>query len=78
MNEATFKNLDGETVTVKLGDMVGFKCDIENYGRIVRIQRNPTGRGYDLTLENKNGFSGDYIGGDTQTVEHSSDIWTEG
>lgn len=60
-----------ELTTVKVGDYVGFKCDIEQYGRIVEID------GDNLTLESAGGFHGDYIGGQTHTVETADRCWTE-
>lgn len=57
---------------VKVGDWVGFKSDIEQSGKIIKI------KGKELTLENLNGFSGDYIGGQTTTVELASDCWIGG
>jgi hypothetical protein len=63
--------VDGHEVTV--GDVVGFKCDIEQSGVITAIKKTPYG--VSLTLENKHGFSGDYIGGDTVTTEMVGDCW---
>jgi hypothetical protein len=62
-------------VTVKIGDWVGFKSDIEQSGKIVAIKQ--TYAGTSLTLENLNGFSGDYIGGDTITTELARDCWID-
>ena len=61
---------------VKIGDWVSFKCDIEQSGQIVDIKKSYMG--HSLVLENKNGFSGGYIGGDTVTTELASDCWLEG
>ena len=63
--------VDGHEVTV--GDVVGFKCDIEQSGVITAIKK--TYAGTSLTLESKYGFSGDYIGGETVTTELASDCW---
>jgi len=63
-------------VTVRIGDWVGFKSDIEQSGRIVAIKQ--TYAGTSLTLENESGFSGDYIGGDTITTELARDCWIDG
>ena len=60
---------------VKIGDWVSFKSDIEQSGQIVDIKK--TYMGTALTLENKHGFSGDYIGGDTITTEEASDCWID-
>ena len=78
--KATFqaRNNDGELapLTVRVGDYVGFKSDIEQYGAIISIK--PTSYGdFALTLYNQNGFEGHYIGGDTKTVVRSSDIWVD-
>ena len=58
-------------VTVKIGDWVGFKSDIEQSGQIVEIKQSYMGAS--LVLENKSGFQGGYIGGDTITTELASD-----
>ena len=63
-------------VTVKIGDWVGFKADIEQSGQIVDIKKSYMG--HSLVLENKHGFHGDYIGGQTITTELASDCWLEG
>jgi hypothetical protein len=65
-----------EGQTVKIGDCVGFKSDVEQYGEIVAIHRNTNGH-WILTLENTNGFSGDYIGGETRTQERADDCWID-
>ena len=66
--------VDGQTVTV--GDVVCFKSDIEQSGVITAIKKTYVGTS--LTLENKYGFSGDYIGGQTITTELARDCWLEG
>jgi hypothetical protein len=66
--------VDGQTVTV--GDVVCFKSDIEQSGVIVEIKSSWIGKA--LVLENKHGFSGDYIGGSTITTELASDCWIDG
>ena len=66
--------VDGKTV--KIGDWVGFKSDIEQSGQIVEIKQSYMG--HSLVLENKSGFHGDYIGGDTITTELARDCWLEG
>ena len=65
--------VDGQTVTV--GDVVCFKSDIEQSGVIVEIKS--TYMGHSLVLENKSGFSGGYIGGNTITTELASDCWVD-
>jgi len=66
--------VEGQEVTV--GDVVGFKSDIEQSGKIIAIKQ--TYAGTSLTLENTSGFSGDYIGGETITTELARDCWLEG
>jgi hypothetical protein len=66
--------VDGQEVTV--GDVVCFKSDIEQSGVIVEIKQSYTGRA--LVLENKYGFSGDYIGGETVHTELARDCWIDG
>jgi hypothetical protein len=66
--------VEGQTVTI--GDYVCFKCDVEQSGRIVDIKQ--TYSGTSLTLENTNGFHGDYIGGQDITTELARDCWIEG
>jgi hypothetical protein len=61
---------------VQIGDWVSFKSDIEQSGRIVAIRHGRLG-GMDLELENPNGFSGDYIGGQDRTVQRAGDCWVE-
>ena len=63
---------------IKPGDWVGFKSDIEQGGRIIGIYRDSMRLSSVLILENKNGFDGDYIGGDTVTHQDARDCWREG
>lgn len=76
MKQATFKTRDGETVTVKVGDWVGFKSDYEQSGKITKI-RGSYGV-YRLTLENRNGFGGEYLRYATTTEVLGDDIWVDG
>jgi hypothetical protein len=66
--------VDGQTV--RIGDSVCFKSDVEQSGRIVDIKK--TYSGVSLTLESQYGFHGDYIGGQTITTELARDCWVEG
>ena len=66
--------VDGQTV--KIGDWVCFKSDIEQSGKIVEIKKSYMG--HSLVLENEHGFHGGYIGGDTITTELACDCWLEG
>ena len=63
-DEETFKE-------VRVGDVVGFKSDHEQYGKIVKIV------GDRLHLHNPNGFSGDYLRYATDTVECAGDCWSD-
>jgi hypothetical protein len=58
-------------VTVKIGDYVGFKSDIEQCGKIVAIY------GDTLELESRNGFEGAYIGGQHTTTQPASRCWLD-
>ena len=69
----TTATVDGQTVTV--GDVVCFKSDIEQSGVIVEIKQSYAGKS--LVIENKYGFHGDYIGGQTITTELASDCWVD-
>jgi hypothetical protein len=62
-----------EGVEVTVGDVVNFKCDIEQSGVITAIKK--TYAGTSLTLESKYGFHGDYIGGETVHTELARDCW---
>ena len=64
-----------EGQAVKIGDWVSFKCDIEQSGKVVAIKQSYMGAS--LTLENLNGFHGDYIGGQTITTELARDCWLD-
>lgn len=57
---------------VKVGDYVGFKCDIEQGGVIYKIE------GDRLFLRaGPEGFEGGYIGGQETTVQMASDCWID-
>ena len=56
---------------IRVGMSVGFKSDVEQYGRVIEI------RGHTLVLENTNGFSGEYIGGQTRVSVSARDIWVD-
>ncbi len=58
--------------TVKVGDSVEFKCDIEQCGEIVAIRRESFGR---VELVLKGHFIGEYIGGTTKTTMDAEDCW---
>jgi len=68
--------VDGQKVTI--GDSVGFKSDIEQGGEIVNIKKDLLGNILLILKSSTNeGFSGDYIGGDTETEELASDCWID-
>jgi hypothetical protein len=67
------KNKWDEEHNIEVGDWVGFKSDVEQYGKIKSIQRSRQA----LILENKDGFDGDYIGGDKETMVSFEDVWKE-
>jgi len=74
----TFESRHDGKITVKVGDVVGFKCDIEQYGKVIAIEERPVwDGGIRFTVENKNGFDGGYIGGQRKTVVYADDIWVD-
>ena len=74
MTSAKVKDFDGKKQTVKVGDHIGFKCDIEQGGKITKIYRDSYGK-VTFDLENEYGFDGGYIGGETETTERAEDCW---
>lgn len=62
-----------EAVEVKVGDYVGFKCDIEQTGKITKIE-NHYGR-VSFHLHNPDGFSGDYLRYATDTIQDADRCW---
>jgi len=76
MQETTVR--DGRTI--KVGDYVEFKSDVEQVGRVVEIVAPNSGRGgYNLdvmlVVEDPDGFDGEYIGGDTRTTLRAEDCF---
>lgn len=65
-----------EGTRVSIGEWVGFKSDIEQSGKIKSIKTDQMGRAM-LTLEDEDGFSGDYIGGQNITTELAVDCWID-
>jgi len=63
--------VEGQVVNV--GDAVGFKCDIEQWGYITKIN------GSMLTLKAPytSGFEGDYIGGNEYHVVDADSCWID-
>jgi hypothetical protein len=56
---------------VKVGDFVGFKSDIEQYGEITAIKGNT------LTLYHPDGFDGEYIGGENYYIVDCRNCWLD-
>lgn len=54
---------------IQIGDAVEFKSDIEQIGKVIHINAN----GW-LIVENKYGFGGAYIGGQTTAHVHTNDV----
>lgn len=75
MKSVTFTSRHDGEITVKIGTIVGFKSDIEQYGKVTAIK--PRGSFYEFTVVNENGFDGGYIGGDRETVVFSDDVWID-
>jgi hypothetical protein len=63
---------------MKVGDVVCFKSDYEQSGRVVAIKQSIMGSKV-LVLEalDDEGFGGEYIGGQDRTQEMASDCWME-
>jgi hypothetical protein len=66
-----FGTMGFDLVRVEVGQVVGFKSDHEQYGKITKIE------GDMLTLENENGFGGEYLRYATVTKERASDCWID-
>lgn len=64
---------------MSVGQVVSFKSDVEQCGRITKIIPNRFGGGYDVVLEalSDEGFYGGYIGGCSTTMESAADCWVE-
>ena len=62
-----------ENTTVKVGDWIGFKSDVEQSGRIKKIKNGRYGK--ILVLENENGFKGDYIRGSKEHTVYADECW---
>lgn len=63
---------------MRVGDVVCFKSDYEQCGRIVAIKQSIMGSKV-LVLESTSdeGFGGDYLKGSTLTQELASDCWVD-
>lgn len=76
MDQITFTDSDGEEVTVKVGDFVGFKCDIEQSAEVVKIEPHDT-HGAKFTVKAPpDGFAGHYIGRNDFHEVYGSEVWT--
>ncbi len=62
-----------EGTVVKVGDVVGFKSDVEQAGEIVEIN----GKRLKLKSIYDEGFDGDYISGNDFTVVDASECWID-
>ena len=62
-------------VLVKIGDVVAFKSDFEQWGKVIDIKK--LWMGDQLVLENIHGFDGQYIGGSTITTQMARDCWAD-
>ena len=58
---------------VKVGDIVGFKSDYEQYGKIINIKG--FGENAMLELYDPDGFGGDYLRYDTHTSVEAKRCW---
>jgi hypothetical protein len=65
-----------ENGKVTIGDTVGFKCGEEQDGKIIDIKT--VDNIVILVLEDQDGFSGGYIGGETKTEMEASRCWIIG
>ena len=54
---------------IKVGDHVEFKCDIEQIGKVVKIIKPMFPKPTQVVISNPYGFDGEYIGGETETIE---------
>ena len=65
-------------MTIKIGDWISFKCDVEQSAKVVEIKRYATGGRSYVVEAPADGFCGNYIGrADFHQVEER-DMWTEG
>lgn len=68
---------DAPLATVKVGDYVGFKYDVEQGGQIVKIVRGRYGNADELHLYNEYGFEGHYARGTKNLVMMALDCWID-
>jgi len=60
---------------VSIGSHVGFKSDYEQSGKVIAIHN--TVNGPEFTLEDKNGFGGEYLRYETTCKMLVIDCWTD-
>lgn len=79
MEKITFTNGCGKEVTVKIGDSIFFKSDVEQSAEVIEIQvnrNNPWSEGYIFIVKAPaDGFSGHYIGRQDTAEVYSEDIF---
>ena len=73
-NTATGTNKYDELVSFSVGDVAYFKSDVEQAGTVERIEHR--GGSTVLVLTSADGFSGDYIGGQTEAAVDLYDCWS--
>lgn len=64
---------DADGTPLNVGDIVEFKADIEQSGKITKI----VGRTLWIESLSDEGFSGSYIGGEKTFTEASDRVWKE-
>lgn len=70
--------LDAEGNIIHVGDVVFFKSDIEQYGRVTKIVKDWNVPVVHLEALHPEGFDGEYIGGDMTCVELAEDVYVNG
>jgi hypothetical protein len=76
MKQCTFLNVFGENVTVRVGDHIAFKSDVEQSAKVIAIKEGHS-TGYIFTVKAPaDGFSGHYIGRQDTAEVYSDDVWT--
>ena len=77
MEQVTFLNIFGEDITVRIGDRIAFKCDVEQSAEVIAIKKHWNDLGYVFTVKAPpDGFSGHYIGRQDTAEVFSDDVWT--
>ena len=65
-----------EANAVKVGDSIGFKCDVEQYAEVVQI--NTTTYGLTFTVKAPpDGFSGSYVARSDFVDVRADDAWID-